>query len=83
MYTGNKSGKITGSNSQDKYLRGAGRISGYFYNNYLEIGEELKNAGIKYICPNLCEGYKYYSAACTCPICQMNLFPLGAEDIFY
>jgi hypothetical protein len=35
------------------------------------------------MCPNKCEGYKYYLEAGACPVCQLNLYPLGAECIFY
>jgi len=83
MYSSNKLGKITGSNTKDLYLLSMGEGSGYFHWNSLGNKGEANNPDIKYLCPNKCEGYKYYLEAGACPVCQLNLFPLGAECIFY
>lgn len=83
MHAGNKSAKISGRIAKDIYVRDAGGGADYFYKIYLENKEKVDNPGIKYVCPNTCEGSKYYPEQSVCPVCHMRLFPLGAESIFY
>ena len=78
MYAGNKSGKVSGRNA-----RAEGGGSDYFNKNYLRNKEEVNSPGIKYVCPNRCEGSKFYTEQTVCPVCRLRLFPLGAESIFY
>jgi Cu+-exporting ATPase len=40
-------------------------------------GSESELHAVKYICPMECEGDKTYDEPGKCPVCKMNLVPVG------
>lgn len=42
--------------------------------------DQTEEAGTSYQCPMKCEGEKTYSDAGTCPVCKMDLKPIGVDE---